>query len=320
MEPRVKYLVVGAFIAVLGVATLAGVLWLGKSDYRGQYDRYYVYTHESVSGLSENSIVRYRGVEVGRVKEIVLNPDNPEEVRITLDIVSGTPIKTDTVAVLVMQGLTGLVTLNLTGGSRDAPPLTVEGQQDYPVIKSTLSLSGRLDMALNRLLSDQGLAQLITSLATLSQSAAGVVDEDNRAALKQILKDLAELTHTLAVRNDRLDRGVVGAAQAAENLAKMTDALNKQIPSLIERVNKSAASLQTMTEELAETSRAVSAVVRDSRPEIQQFTRQTLVETGQLVTEMRQLTATLQQVARQLEREPSSLVFGKGRGQRGPGE
>ena len=100
----------------------------------------------------------------------------------------------------------------------------------------------------------------------------------------------------------------------------MTDALSKQIPSLIERVNKSAASLQTLTEELAETSRAVSAVVRDSRPEIQQFTRQTLVETGQLVTEMRQLTATLQQVARQLEREPSSLVFGKGRGQRGPGE
>lgn len=320
MEPRVKYIVVGTFVLALGTAMLGIVLWLGKSDYRGTYDRYYVYTMESVSGLSEDSIVRYRGVEVGRIKEIVLNPDNPEEVRITLDIVSGTPIKTDTVAVLVMQGLTGLVTLNLTGGSRDAPPLTVEGQQDYPVIKSTLSLSGRLDMALNRLLSDQGLAQLITSLATLSQSAAGVVDEDNRAALKQILKDLAELTHTLAVRNDRLDRGVVGAAQAAENLAKMTDALNKQIPSLIERVNKSAASLQTMTEELAETSRAVSAVVRDSRPEIQQFTRQTLVETGQLVTEMRQLTATLQQVARQLEREPSSLVFGKGRGQRGPGE
>lgn len=320
MEPRVKYIVVGAFVVALGLAMLGIVLWLGKSDYRGTYDRYYVYTIESVSGLSEDSIVRYRGVEVGRIKEIVLNPDNPEEVRITLDILSGTPIKTDTTAVLVMQGLTGLVTLNLTGGSRDAPPLTVEGQQDYPVIKSTLSLFGRLDMALSRLLSDQGLAQLITSLTTLSQNAAGVVDDDNRAALKQMLKDLAELTHTLAARNDRLDRGVVSAAQAAENLAKMTDALNKQIPSLVERVNKSAAALQTMTEELAQTSRAVGAVVRDSQPEIQQFTRQTLVETGQLVTEMRHLTATLQQVARQLEQEPSSLVFGKGRGPRGPGE
>ncbi|HSE59569.1 MAG TPA: MlaD family protein [Nitrospiraceae bacterium] len=320
MEPRVKYIIVGAFIAALGVAALAGVLWLGKSDYRGQYDRYYVYTHESVSGLSENSIVRYRGVEVGRVKEIVLNPDNPEEVRITLDLVSGTPVKTDTVAILVTQGLTGLVTLNLNGGSRDAPPLTVEGQQAYPVIKSVPSLFGRLDMALSRLLSEQGLSQLVTSLTTLSQNAAGVVDEDNRAALKQMLRDLAEMTHTLAARSDRLDRGVVGAAQAAENLASMTESLNKEIPPLVERINKSAGALQTMTEELAQTSRAVGAVVRDSQPELQQFTRQTLVETGQLVTEMRQLTATLQQVARQLEREPSSLVFGKGRGPRGPGE
>ena len=60
--------------------------------------------------------------------------------------------------------------------------------------------------------------------------------------------------------------------------------------------------------------------LQDPSGEEAKQTRQTLVETGQFVTEMRQLTATLQQVARQLEREPSSLVFGKGRGPRGPGE
>lgn len=90
-------------------------MWLAKSDYRGAYDRYYVFTKESVSGLSVNSTVKYQGVDVGRIKEIILNPDDPEEVRITLDILRDTPVKTDTVAILVTQGLTGLATLNLTG-------------------------------------------------------------------------------------------------------------------------------------------------------------------------------------------------------------
>ena len=87
MEPKVNYAVVGAFVVLLGVTILGAILWLGKTDYRGIYDRYYVYTRESVAGLSVDSTVKYRGVDVGRVKEVILNPENAEEVRVTLDIV-----------------------------------------------------------------------------------------------------------------------------------------------------------------------------------------------------------------------------------------
>ncbi|MBH0196177.1 MAG: ATP-dependent zinc metalloprotease FtsH [Nitrospira sp.] len=136
MEPKVNYILVGSFIAILGAAVLIGLLWLGKTDYRGIYDRYEAYFRESVAGLSVDSTVKYRGVDVGRVKSITLNPDNPEEVKLTLDIASGTPVKTDTIAVLQTQGLTGLATINLMGGSREAPRLEVSEGQVYPVIKT----------------------------------------------------------------------------------------------------------------------------------------------------------------------------------------
>ena len=320
MEPRVNYVVVGAFVAVLGAAVLAVVLWLGKFDYRGVYDRYYVYMQESVAGLSVNSTVKYRGVDVGLVKDIVLNPENPEEVRLTLDILHATPIKTDTVAVLETQGLTGLARVNLNGGSREAPTLEAAPGQEYPVIKTGPSLFFRLDMAISRLLSEQGLTKLLANLNTLSQNATAVVDEDNRTALRQILRDFSELTQTLAARSEEVDRGVRSASRAAENVATMTETMNKQLPALLERVDKSAAALQTMTEELAHTGRAVRSAVQESRPDIEQFTRQTLSETGALVTELRALTGTLQRVARQLEQEPSSLVLGTKTPQRGPGE
>jgi phospholipid/cholesterol/gamma-HCH transport system substrate-binding protein len=140
MEPKVNYTLVGLFVVLFTAALVGVVLWLGNGEYRTSYDRYYAYMQESVSGLSVNSPVKYRGVEVGRVKEIVLNPDNPEEVRLTMDIARGTPVKADTLAVLDTQGLTGLAIVNLTGGSRESPPLEAKPDQIYPVIKSGPSL------------------------------------------------------------------------------------------------------------------------------------------------------------------------------------
>ena len=111
MEPKVNYTLVGLFIALLGAASVTGVLWLSQTDYRGVYYRYYTFMDESVSGLSRDSYVKYQGVEVGRVKEIALDPKNPEQVRLALDLVRGTPVKEDTVAVLDTQGLTGITTV-----------------------------------------------------------------------------------------------------------------------------------------------------------------------------------------------------------------
>ncbi|MEC4890297.1 MAG: MlaD family protein [Nitrospira sp.] len=320
MEPKVNYLVVGLFVAVLGAAILAGVLWLGKTDYRGVYERYEAYMRESVAGLSVDSTVKYRGVDVGRVRDIALNPENPEEVRLTLDIVRGTPIKTDTVAVLQTQGLTGLATVNLTGGSRETPPLQALEGHKYPVIQTGPSLFFRLDEAISRLLSEKGLTTLLADLDTVAKGAAEVLDEDNRTALKRTIKDLSDVAQMVAAHKAQVERGLEGAAQSADNLVRVTGALNEQVPVLLAKINTSAASLRTVAEELAHASKAVGAVVKETRPELEQFSRQTLPEAGMLVAELRQLAATLSRVARDLEREPNSLVFGRTPPPRGPGE
>jgi phospholipid/cholesterol/gamma-HCH transport system substrate-binding protein len=275
---------------------------------------------ESVAGLSVDSTVKYRGVDVGRVKSITLRPDNPEEVLLTLDIVRGTPVKTDTIAKLETQGLTGLATINLTGGSRDALSLQAQTGQAYPVIKTGPSLFFRLDEAVSRLLSEEGLAQLLVDLDSAAKGAAKVLDEDNRILLKRTIRDLSDVAQTVATHKTQIEQSLNGAARSADNLVKLTTSLNEQVPTLLAGLNKSVAALGTATDELARTSKAVGTVVNEARPELQQFTRRTLPEAGQLVTELRQLTGTLNRVARELEREPSSLVFGRKTPSRGPGE
>ncbi|MBL8039697.1 MlaD family protein [Nitrospira sp. CMX1] len=320
MEPKVNYILVGLFVAFLGAMILAGILWLGKSDYRGSYDRYEAYMTESVAGLSVDSSVKYRGVDVGRVKTITLRPDNPEEVLLTLDIVRGTPVKTDTIAVLETQGLTGLATINLTGGSREAPSLQAQAGQTYPVIRTGPSLFARLDKTASRLLSEEGLAQLLADLDLAAKGVAKVLDEDNRTTLTKTIKDLADVAQTIASHKTQIEQSLNGAARSAENLARLTTSLNAQVPPLLAGITKSVSAMDVATEELAKTTKTVGAVVSEARPELQQFTKRTLPEAGQLVTELRQLTSTLTRVARELEREPSSLVFGRKTPSRGPGE
>jgi phospholipid/cholesterol/gamma-HCH transport system substrate-binding protein len=320
MEPKVNYVLVGSFVALLGAAVLVGILWLGKTDYRGSYERYEAHMKESVAGLSVNSTVKYRGVDVGRVRDIALRPDDPEEVLLTLDILRGTPIKMDTIAVLETQGLTGLATINLTGGSRDAPALVVSEGQDYPVIKTGPSLFFRLDDAVSRLLSEEGLSQLIVHLDSAAVGVAKILDDENRTLLKRTITDLSDVAHTIATHRVQIDHSLNSAARSADNLVKLTASLNAEVPALLARIDKSVAALGTATDELARTSQTVGTVVNEARPELQQFTRRTLPEAGLLVTELRQLTSTLTRVARELEREPSSLVFGRKSPVRGPGE
>jgi phospholipid/cholesterol/gamma-HCH transport system substrate-binding protein len=320
MDTKVNYTLVGLFVVLLGALLVVGGLWLSKGDYRGAYDRYYAYMQESVSGLSVNAPVKYRGVEVGRVKEVLLNPENPEEVRLTMDIRRGTPIKEDTVAILDTQGLTGLAIVNLTGGSKESPPLQAKEGEEYPVIQTGPSLLYRIDTALSRLLADQAVTRLLSDADGAFQDARAVMDQDNRAAIRQALADLATVARTLAARSGQVDQSLAGAAQASENLARLTRQLNEQVPIILARVDKSAAAIQAMTEELTRTGKTVGGVVASTKPDLERFTGQTLAEVDALVAELRELTGTLQRVARQLEREPDSLVFGRRGGPRGPGE
>ncbi len=320
MEPKVNYLLAGSFVVVLGIVTLGLVVWLGKADYRGVYDRYDTYMRQSVSGLSVNSAVKYRGVDVGRVKDIALNPENTEEVRLALDILQGTPIKTDTVATLETQGLTGLATLNLEGGSREAPNLGIEPGQEYPVIQSRPSLFFRLDMALSRLLSEQSLTKLLKNLNAFSENAMSMMSEENRGYVERTLADLSIISSTLAGQSDSISHAIETASESMENLAMLTSTINEEIPPLLNRINQSAVAVKQVTEELARTGHSVEMVVQESRPDIEHFTGETLGETGLLITELRELTSTLHRVVQQVEQSPDSLVFGRTPSVRGPGE
>ncbi len=304
MEDKVNFTLVGLFVLVLSAGLIGGVLWLssGKS-YSTTYDTYQVYSNESVAGLNLNAPVRYLGVDVGRVRKIELAPNNVEQVRLTLAIERGTPVKVDTQAVLKTQGLTGLAFIELTGGSREAAQLVVQEGNKYPVIQSGSSLIARLDSSVTSLLSN---------LNQSSESLNAMMDEENRLAVKQILTDVGTLSKTLAARSAAFDSSLKNAAHTMENAARMSD----ELPQLAQRLKRSADTFDKMTSELSKAATSASATLDST----QQFTSATLPEAHQLIIELRDMTGSLRRLSSELEHNPSALIYGKSAGKRGPGE
>ena len=101
---------------------------------------------------SLNAPVKYRGVDVGKVTDIRLNPANSEQVRLLFAIERGTPVKQDTEAVLKTQGLTGVAYVELSGGSPNSPPLVAAKPGEFPEIRTKPSLSARLENVLTTLM------------------------------------------------------------------------------------------------------------------------------------------------------------------------
>jgi phospholipid/cholesterol/gamma-HCH transport system substrate-binding protein len=315
MEDKVNLPVVGAFVIGLTVAMIAGLLWLaGGSYHRKAYDPYETYMTESVSGLNVNAAVRYRGVDVGRVRRIMLAPGNVEQVRLTLDIERGTPVKTDTVATLQTQGLTGIAYVELKSGRKDSPALRASPEQEVPVIASAPSLMERLETTA---------PVLMANMTRTVDSLNAVLDETNRAALRSTLADLAVLTQTLAKRSSAIDATLASTALTMEHASRFA----AQLPQMVQRFDRSAEALERMAADVSgasasarETLASTRGALDGSRADVAQFTGTTLPETRELVLELRGLTATMQRVVDEVERNPGLLLQGRRPIKRGPGE
>src|SRR5262245_57048190 len=136
MEREANYTAVGAF--VLLIVTMAGlfVYWYAGSNDARDYKRYEIYFEGSVSGLSRGSTVRYLGVEVGRVAVIRIDKRAADRVQVIADIDSQAPISKETLASLSLQGVTGLLYIDLLAEADSKRRMDPVPSEQYPVIDS----------------------------------------------------------------------------------------------------------------------------------------------------------------------------------------
>ncbi|MCK9984229.1 MAG: phospholipid/cholesterol/gamma-HCH transport system substrate-binding protein [Azoarcus sp.] len=308
MENKVNYAIVGGFVLVLGAVLVAGILWLASGGaFQKKYDLYLAIEDESVAGLNLNAPVKYNGVDVGKVRQIQLDPANPERVNLIFAIERGTPIKEDTVAVLKTQGLTGIAYVELGGGTQGAPPLRATAGSPYPVIRTKPSLAARLENVLT---------SVLAKLDSTSTSINAILSDENRAAFTSALNDIAAVARTIATRKEELDAGITHAARTFENSSRAS----AQAGPVIDRIGRSAAAIERMGNEVSRTSVSAGKTVDSAGADLKRLGEETLPELERLLGELSVLSTSLRRLSEQTERNPAGLLFGRRPVPDGPGE
>ncbi len=314
MTPRSSYVLVGVFVLMLGAALIAGLLWLTTGGPPRDYSGYLVYMTESVSGLDVDAEVKYKGVNIGRVSEVGLDPVNPERVRIVLLVLEDTPVKTDTVATLESQGITGIANINLTGGSRDASVLTKFENEEYPIIASRPSLLMRLD---------DSVSELFDSIIATSDRLGEVLNEENQAKIAATLANSEQLTASLSARAEELTT----LLENTNLLVTKVDAATSQLPQLVDQFTRTASALESMALNLAAAGETLQATTVDlqntvssSGTDVRAFTSSAMPQANQLIQELKITAGNLRAVSESLQDDPSRLLFGSPEPEPGPGE
>jgi phospholipid/cholesterol/gamma-HCH transport system substrate-binding protein len=315
MEIRASYLLVGAVVLALVAGLAAFSVWLVKADIDRQADVYQIAFAGSVTGLQEGGQVRYRGVPVGTVSDIRIDPERVEWVLVTVEIDRGTPIRQDTVASLEMQGITGIAFVQLRGGTQASPPLLARAGEALPQIESRRSTLERLFESTPDL--------LVRSLALVEQAAL-LLNDQNLQALTKSLQNIETVTASLARHADGVEgvlaqaggaaTSVAGASGEIDGLASDLRALTAKVDEQFDGVGGEVSATLSETRQAANTLRRTAGqlevLVSDLRQPLGDFAATGLYDFTQLVGETRQLIAALTRITKEFERDPAGFIIG----------
>ncbi len=308
METRANHVLIGLFTLIVATLAILFALWAAKYSSDKNYNEYDVIFHEAVTGLTKGGIVQYNGIAVGEVLDLRLDEKDPNRVIVRIRVGSGTPVKTDTQAKLAIIGLTGVLQIQLGGGSPDAERLVAKEGEKVPVIyakESALSklLNSTEDIAttatdillrLNHMLSEDNVKRITLTLDHL-ENITGTV-----AGQKQ---DIAELLRNVRSASAKLDSTLAHTDSAVTHLDQN---LLAQLPALVSKLDKSLANIEAL-------SRNANALIGDNSDSLANFSSQGLTQVGPALAELRRVIRDLNKITSRLQQNPAGFVLGRGK-------
>ena len=279
MENRAYALAAGLFTVVLAAALVAAGFWFRRDDIR--FAQYVVTTTSSVAGLKVEAPVRYRGVDVGRVESIRIEPGVSGRIHIRIGVQEDTPITRSTYAQLGYQGVTGLAYVSLNDDGTSSELLKPGGGEPQRIDLRPSVFDSSLD--------------LVAAVNELSGRMNDLLSEENRRLVTRVLGGIERASRQTAELAERLQ-------PAAERLFVEVGALSRKLEERSVAFDRMAASLEE-----------VGVAARS-------FNDETLPRFNALVEQLNRDTRALDRVLNAVGENPQSFVFGAPRGRPGPGE
>lgn len=310
METRSNHVLVGAVVLILLAMLALFFVWIARVN-GGDEKEYDIFFKQSVDGLTKGSSVTFSGVPSGQVSAIALWKDDPQFVRVRITVKDETPVLEGTTATMQCS-FTGTCTVQLDGAVKGAPPIACPAENPESSCPYGVPVIPPKQGGLGALLSSA--PQLLERLSTLTERLTEMLSDKNQASISGILANTNRLSKALADRSPELAATIAetretirkagDAAQQIGQLAATTNTvMSEDVRPATQNLNKAVAAAQHSMESL-------DAAIGDARPGLQAFSKQTIPEVGQLVHDLRQMSAALTSVAEKIDQGGAGSIIG----------
>lgn len=259
METKANYALIGAFTLLGFLGLLGFLMWFAKLEFDRQFAYYDIYFNE-VSGLGVSSDVRFAGLVVGRVVDMELAPESPGPVRVRIEVVEDTPIRSDSRASLEVQGVTGVSNVAISPGRPSSELLRDNAREGVPVIRSSRSAL--------QTLSEQG-PEMIERLNVVAEQLTELLGAENQQRVSHILDNVERSTGNLdqamadiSQATDSIRVAAEGIAQFGERAGSLSDSADIALKKFTETATIADGTLTSAKAALDEATDYVSGDLR----------------------------------------------------------
>ena len=305
MENRAHALAAGLFTLLLIAGVILAAMWFSGETYEKAY--YQLESKFPVTGLNEQAIVRFRGVDIGKVSNIQFDPANMRTILVDIAIRSDIKLTRSAFAELRYQGVTGLsyVMLDDPGTSGEQlPQMTQPGSSRIPIHEGLFSN-----------LAEAGQAALADA-RELMKRMSHVLSDDNQAQVARTLQNIEGATRQIVT----LTQGLQPAARNSEALVadarKTFQTADKLLTEISDTNRQLATRLEAVDRVAGSAEKAGDAVVSLAN----NVASETLPRVNALADELARPSRSLDRLATSLREQPQSVVFGRKATGLGPGE
>jgi phospholipid/cholesterol/gamma-HCH transport system substrate-binding protein len=296
LNPHTNYAAVGFFLLV-GVAVMVVlVVWLGQAADTTPRTGYVVRIESNVNGLSNGSIVRYLGVNVGSVVDIQLYTDTRPFVDVFIEIEEGLPIDDSTYATLVSQGVTGIANIDLASDLKLARPLETH-ESGIPIIPFRAT-------GLSAMLAGSG--DLTTDLLRLVAQLNVLTGDENQRRVAGILTNVEEFSGALAGQGQEIPDIVASLRSAVAGLERTAKGLEVAVADDWPVI---AADLKQTSGRLASISGRVDGWLAANDQSVDRLLGEGFDSLNDLVLDLREVAEQISRLSAKLREDPSRLIY-----------
>lgn len=215
MERGVNYIFIGACFILSLIAFVVFIFWFGESGFfKDEVKIYKSYTKRPLN-IKIDSIIKYKGINVGKVKSIGFKDNNFEEIEILLEIRKDLPIKKDSILRVEQSGILGANFLSLVQNENskdfidEGAILMIGGDSMAQIMDAIPNIAGKVDYLLD--------------------NANGMLSEENAKNLSAILYSINEASKNIHTLTQSLSHNTQNIEKIIANLTKTTNMLNDKI-------------------------------------------------------------------------------------------